>query len=475
MNPQLTYDGPLGSGNRLSLTLGTGAVLCAAAALRVPWVVPLAAAAVVLAFSFFENESFLLTVIFLQPIDLVSSIIPVVSDAALGLHGLVFVGFFLGRMFRGQLRFRNAWRQAGTWTSLLFVASIALSAVCGLSGLAHEKIRGVYFIAVYFGFYLFLMSWMVTERRKRAALRMLLYSTILVGIFAIVQVVSGSYTRLYILMYELLTTEWQRRPPSSLPGPNALAGYLNLVLPFAIACYLLTRERGWKWLSGVTVAIGISSLVLTQSRGGYIAFAVTAIFAIWHFGATYKRRISLLLAAALLAAASYAALLQWNPRHFADVGDDLSALSRVILWYTAWNLFLSSPVHGIGFGTFSFVSDQYLPAIDDMPEGLGVHNIYLELLAESGVLGLASFLAVAAGGIRRARIECRAADWFQHACGFGAAGGMAAMLVGGFVDHNVLWAPQIGLSFWLLLALVEGQSAERGSSAIFTERTEPID
>ncbi len=275
----------------------------------------------------------------------------------------------------------------GTRSSLFFVAAIVLSAICGLPGLAHEKVRGVYFVAVYFGFYLLLTSWLVTEERRRSALRALLYSTLLVAVFAIVQLVTHAYTPLYTHMYDLVTTEWKQRPPSFLPGPNALAGYLNLILPLAIAGFVLSEERGWKRLSGAVAAIGILSLVLTQSRGGYIAFVITVVFAIWHFGRTRKRRIALLLALALLGAGSYAALRLWNPRHFGDLEDDHSALTRVILWYAAWNLFLSSPVHGVGFGTFNFISDQYLPVVSDMPEGLR-----------------ATTLPRVAGGKRRARL-----------------------------------------------------------------------
>jgi putative inorganic carbon (hco3(-)) transporter len=463
--PPLTYNRLAAADNLACLMLGTAAV-AATATLWLPWGLAVSAAAVVLSLSFLENERFFLALIFLQPIDIVSSAIPFVSDASLGLHVLAVAGFFLGRLYRGQLQIGKLLRAGGARTSLIFVAAIALSAICGLPGLAHEKVRGVYFVAVYFGFYLFLMSWLVTEERRRSALRALLYSTLLVGVFAIIQFVSHAYTPLYTHMYDLVTTEWKQRPPSFLPGPNALAGYLNLILPLAIAGFVLSKERGWKRLSGAVAAIGILSLVLTQSRGGYIAFAITVVFAIWHFGRTRKRRIALLLALALLGTGSYAALRQWNPGHFGDLEDDHSALTRVILWYAAWNLFLSSPVHGIGFGTFTFISDQYLPVVADMPEGLGVHNIYLELLAESGVLGLSSFLVVAVSGIRRAQLLGHSANWFQHAIGFGAAGGMTAMLVGGFVDHNVLWAPQIGLLFWFWLAMVGSRTPHRGTEIV---------
>ena len=461
----MTYNRLAAADNLACLILGTAAV-AATATLWLPWGLAVSAAGVVLSLSFLENERFLLALIFLQPIDIVSSAIPFVSDASLGLHVLAVAGFFLGRLYRGQLQIGKLLRAGGARPSLFFVAAIALSAICGLPGLAHEKIRGVYFVAVYFGFYLFLMSWLVTEERRRSALRALLFSTLLVGVFAIVQVVTRCYTPLYTHMYELATTEWKQRPPSFLPGPNALAGYLNLILPFAIACSVLSKERRWRRLSGAAAAIGILSLVLTQSRGGYSAFAISVVYAIWHFGRTYKRRIALLLAVALLGTASFATLRQWNPKHFGDFEDDHSALTRVILWYTAWNLFLSSPVHGIGFGTFNFISDQYLPVVVDMPEGLGVHNIYLELLAESGMLGLLSFLAVALSGIRGAQMQGRSADWFRHAIGFGAAGGMTAMLVAGFVDHNVLWAPQIGLLFWFWLGMVGRQTPDRGTALV---------
>ena len=453
MNCAITLDALPPADNRPVLLLGFAAIGAAAAVLWMPVFVPLAIGAFVFIMSFRESELFFLLLIFLQPIDVVSFGIPAVSDASLAVHALAVGGFFLGRLRRRQSQFGELFRQGNTRRSLLFLGCIALSAVSGIPGLAHEKIRGVYFVAVYFSFYLFAATWLASAERRRKALHALLASAVLVCLFAFVQVITRSSTGLYTVMYEFSPQEWTRRPPSFLPGPNALAGYLNLILPFAIAVFLLSSESAWKRLSGAVMVIGSISLILTQSRGGYIASASTVIATIWHFARDYKQRVALLVMVALLAGASYAALLAWNPRHFGEFEEDHSTLARVILWYTAWNVFLASPVHGIGFGTFTFISGSYLPVIGDLPENLGVHNIYLELLAEAGVLGFMSFLALACTGIRRAWNQCRGGDWFQHAAGFGAAVGMTSMLVGGFVDHNVLWAPQIGLLYWFLLAL----------------------
>ena len=52
--------------------------------------------------------------------------------------------------------------------------------------------------------------------------------------------------------------------------------------------------------------------------------------------------------------------------------------SRLFLWRNAWNLFLSSPIIGVGWGTFA----QHVNTIVT-----NVHNCWLQFLCETGVIG----------------------------------------------------------------------------------------
>ena len=61
------------------------------------------------------------------------------------------------------------------------------------------------------------------------------------------------------------------------------------------------------------------------------------------------------------------------------------------------SLFHSSPIAGVGFGQFQFLSPLHVAGSDlTYP-----HDAYLRILAEQGILGVLSFLALLALGVRR--------------------------------------------------------------------------
>ncbi len=55
---------------------------------------------------------------------------------------------------------------------------------------------------------------------------------------------------------------------------------------------------------------------------------------------------------------------------------------RSVLYQQAWELFLENPIIGIGWGNFSKIA------------GTSVHNVFLQLLAESGLIGLIVFAMI---------------------------------------------------------------------------------
>jgi O-antigen ligase len=66
-------------------------------------------------------------------------------------------------------------------------------------------------------------------------------------------------------------------------------------------------------------------------------------------------------------------------------------LTRLWMAQTARNMFLKNPVIGIGLGNYKFLYNQYKPEGTPKKENEKPHNAYLEILAESGIIGFALF------------------------------------------------------------------------------------
>lgn len=68
-----------------------------------------------------------------------------------------------------------------------------------------------------------------------------------------------------------------------------------------------------------------------------------------------------------------------------DVGTDKSALMRLQLYQEAWDLFYQAPLIGNGAGSFGYLADN--------AEGAYPHNMFLEILVQSGLVGVILFMA----------------------------------------------------------------------------------
>src|SRR5262249_46848070 len=129
------------------------------------------------------------------------------------------------------------------------------------------------------------------------------------------------------------------------------------------------------------------ALVLTASRGGFASFLVELLMAAVYLTRRSSSRKWLLLAG--LVVVGLGILMFFGFIRSPWVQEDESAAMRLLFWGFASTLFLSSPVVGVGYGNFRALYD-----IPGVASGIfDVHNLYLQLLAETGLIGFAAFLA----------------------------------------------------------------------------------
>jgi putative inorganic carbon (HCO3(-)) transporter len=451
------------SGPGIPLFLGLLAAALAALLVLAHWSIALLFGIGILVLSAAESAPFLLGMIFLIPVGWFARISFALGagdsrmDLATAARLVVVAGFFLGRLFRGQLRAKQMVGPPLSRLSLALGAVAFASVILAPTGIMYGSLKGVIRLLSYIGFYLFLVCWVNSRERLRTISFTLFCSTIVVAVFGLFQEIIGDYTSFWVFFNP--PQEWflpmEHRAPSFLNYSNSLAGYLNLVLPFAVACYALGKGK-WRKLGAWTAGLGFIALVCTQSLGGLAAFGCVLILAIFCFVRTLRRRLLLLGGVCVLALAFYLAKETLNPAHVVDSVFGHDAVTRLVLWSTAWNLFMRSPIIGVGWGNFVELYGPYVSSFSWIPTGVfEVHNIYLQFLAETGIVGFTVFFLFLFRAVQQALRQLRCSvDILDKALAFGVLGGILTVLVHGFVDFLFQVSPQFGTLFWTLLALL---------------------
>ena len=187
-----------------------------------------------------------------------------------------------------------------------------------------------------------------------------------------------------------------RIDPSSRVGgtvgsPNDASAYVSLLLAPALSLLLTPLGRWYKWLAGFAFCFGVIALIFTSSRGGWIAFAVSML--IFCFFAWYRGWLSLTVPVTLaLFAILIGIIFQDAITARFDGDDDGSAYSRIPLMIMASQMIQDNMMLGVGANNFAAVMMQYayLPLSGAWLNT--VHNKYLLVWAETGILGLVTFI-----------------------------------------------------------------------------------
>lgn len=214
---------------------------------------------------------------------------------------------------------------------------------------------------------------------------------------------------------------------------------MSLALPLCF-CLPLFLPRAWpawqRWLATALVALpGFVTWAGAQARSGWIGLCVAALAFFWMRMSTRK---ALLVAALVVATLSLAQPGHLNTR---EVARD----ARWEIWGVALKVWEAHPLLGAGVNAFEHGYRQlgivFDPQVygDDLPHP---HNIYLQFLAENGLVGLAVFLnfalgfvvregrriraALAAAGRNRGRPSRNFTYWFAAACCWSAFVGYLA-------------------------------------------------
>jgi O-antigen ligase len=257
--------------------------------------------------------------------------------------------------------------------------------------------------------------------------------------------------------------------------PNALAGYLGLLLPLGVA--FAFRSAPERPIVVATTAIIAMAILATLSRGSWVGITLgLAIMAlVWGevsrrmlLGAVALGIVVLLLSVAGIVprtmtermAVLFENFLVFDVTHVERTPTNWPLVERMAHWQAGWEMATDHPLMGVGPGNYEAAYPRYYKG--DWVEALGhAHNYYLNSFAELGVLGLVVFLGFCASvffRIGRGLRDHLALSSPRRVLLLGALGAMVAFSVHNMFDN--MFVHGIGVQFALILGLVEAGFAE---------------
>jgi len=235
-------------------------------------------------------------------------------------------------------------------------------------------------------------------------------------------------------------------------SPINAASYLALLLTPAVGVLLTPSPRRYQWLACAALGLGTAALVLTMSRGGWLAFGLSCgvlCYCAWRRG-----WISPAVPAILAILFAVSAILFQDAILSRLTGDDEgSAYARIPLARLALQMISDRPWIGVGANNCAVAAESYTGALFLRSEWIyTVHNKYLLVWIETGVLGLAAFMWFLGATLRRGWQAWKSEDRILAPLGlaFAAAllGHMAHMMFDVFHSR-----PQVQ-SLWLVAGVI---------------------
>lgn len=322
----------------------------------------------------------------------------------IGLFAVVFC-YIIKVLYAGRFEFRKTPLNIPIATYIIYVLLVYLAA--GNKFVAASELKrmvlcsGVFFLAA--------------NMPKRDSERMLLLSCWAAGsawavVYGILQSTGGAW----IFQVPKMTG----RVYSTFGNPIFFAAHIVMFLPLVFALFFTARNFFLRTALLAAFISGLYALYLTQTRAAFLGFAASMLFFYaacetqrgWIMAKyAWKRKFlfAVLLAALVL---SGFALYRTNPGFNAKIKAAAATVKNIatrqqahpLIWRDTLRMWLSKPVFGVGPGTFhinfpKFASKELLEVWPQKTRIINdAHNEYVQILAETGIVGLGVFLWIIA-------------------------------------------------------------------------------
>lgn len=251
-------------------------------------------------------------------------------------------------------------------------------------------------------------------------------------------------------------------------NPNSLGAFFVYYMFLFAAFWLQRLGQGLRWWLLAPFLVCFRAIMVTFSRGAYLAFALGALAL-----AFLRSKLLFFLACGALAFAltnpwvlpegiryrlmestfknSNVELIDAYSGPGLEKRVDASAAVRFLIWEGAHRMIADHPVFGIGLGEFQRTIRRYVPELD---RGYDAHNAYLLAAAEQGIPMAAAFVLLLLMTAWTAyRVYRRTDDPFIQATAMALFAGTAGLSLANMFGSRMN-SMEVSGYFWMFAALM---------------------
>ena len=236
---------------------------------------------------------------------------------------------------------------------------------------------------------------------------------------------------------------------SSFVNPNYWGAFINLVF-FPILMLAKNKVKNYRFLYVLLILLFTNS-VLSYTRGSWVGMVIGFVLL------SILYNIKLLIPVAAIVPLSFFVPKLWQ--RIMSIFDlkSLTIGERFILWKTGYMMFKEHPILGVGNGNYNFRYRDYVVKYPELYLDrplYSVHNSYLKVLAETGILGIISFIGVIAFYINEIiNVYKNSSNKLAKDMSIAFLCSMASYLFQN-ISNNLFFIPQLNAFYWIIGALL---------------------
>ena len=191
-----------------------------------------------------------------------------------------------------------------------------------------------------------------------------------------------------LFTFEIINSQYPSRAAATFDNPLILATFLIITTPFCAFSSVYFKHSKHRKLSRVCFVFSLLGILCTESRGAYIAIALSIATLLISSKKIFKKLLPFMFVLAIGIPLTIALRYKNN-----SSGNEFLASNnnRLAIWRVCADLFTEHPIIGMGAGTEN-IHQEIIQKI-----GINrshAHNLFLEIATEGGIIGVVLVIAI---------------------------------------------------------------------------------